>query len=458
MKCVLDNMLWIPHEAIDNELLINIRDELTVEAFKMDEPAEIVELFEDDYVKNCIGVPRAWGLERFGEEIEVEDLTTYPNLKWPDLQWPVGKYWWPGQKEGVDAVVAHFLDHGDYGGLLEASCGSGKTLMSLAVAASLHTPVLVTVHKGDLVDQWHETLEEFWPGLKGGHVQQNKLEYEGCHMVTAMAQTLYSRGTKIPQEFYKYFGLMVNDEGHRYPARTFEQVMRKPPARFRLPVSATWRRIDGMNCVWTMHAGDVIHVVDTPRLTGDYVQIPWETTLKDEQFRWAGSVSMPKFVTAISKVELYNNWLADNMHEAALAGRKIVMVTDRTLQCEVIKKKLAHRGFTDVGLYVGALKQPGLKRPKKLTKEQLKEAKNAQIILATYGMMGEGTNIPTLDTLFVATPHSEIEQVVGRIQRPVPKMRLLIVDPVFQTKWNKRKGSTRKKTYKKLGFIEKGSE
>ena len=450
MGHVLDNMLWIPHEAIDNELLINLRDDLTVEAFKMDEPAEIVELYEDDYVKNAIGIPREFGLERYGEEIEFEDLTVYPHLKWPDIQWPAGKDWWEGQKEGVDAAYDHFISQGNYGGLLEAACGSGKTLMSLATAARLHTPVLVTVHKGDLVDQWHETLEEFWPGLKGGHVQQNKLEYEGCHMVTAMAQTLYSRGSKIPKEFYQYFGLAVNDEGHRYPARTFEQVMRRPYARYRMPVSATWRRTDGMTCVWQMHAGEVFHVVKTPRLTGDYVQVPWETHLKDEQFRWAGNVSMPKYVTAIAKLEPYNQWLADNMHEAALSGRKIVLVTDRVIQCETLHKKLAHRGFTDVDYYVGSLNK------KRRTKEQLKEAKKAQIILATYGMMGEGTNIPELDTLFVGTPHSEIEQVVGRIQRPVPKMRLLIVDPVFQTKWNKRKGSARKKTYKRLGFVEKG--
>jgi predicted helicase len=94
----------------------------------------------------------------------------------------------------------------------------------------------------------------------------------------------------------------------------------------------------------------------------------------------------------------------------------------------------------------------------KSSREDLRIAKGCDVILATYGMMLEGTDIPALDTLVFATPRVEIEQVVGRIQRRFEgKKGLLIVDPVFQTPYLTRLSLKRIKLYKKLGFSEKKS-
>lgn len=73
-------------------------------------------------------------------------------------------------------------------------------------------------------------------------------------------------------------------------------------------------------------------------------------------------------------------------------------------------------------------------------------------------MMSEGTDIADLDTLILSTPRSDVEQVVGRIQRPVSgKKSLLIIDPVFGTKHNKRMAEKRKRVYDKLGFKKQSS-
>ena len=106
--------------------------------------------------------------------------------------------------------------------------------------------------------------------------------------------------------------------------------------------------------------------------------------------------------------------------------------------------------FPDVsaGLYCGAV------AGKRMTKTQLEESKKCDIILATYGMMNEGTDIPALDTLFVCTPRADVEQVVGRIQRKKDgKKNLLVVDPVFQTPYCKALAHKRRKIYEKLNFV-----
>ncbi len=458
MSIVLDRMMWIPKERLTKVEYADICTELTVEAFKQNEPAEPVELFEYDPINDWVGVPREWGL-KYTYDPEMRDDTVLPPFKWPSFEWPEGYSYWKGQNEAVQACYDWFTT-GHYGGRLEASCGSGKTLMSLVVASMLQTPVLVLVHKEDLIDQWHDTIEKFWKGAVCGHVQGNKLNYENCHMVTAMAQTLYRRGTKIPDEFYSAFGLVIFDEGHRYPARTFEKVMRLPRARHRLPISATWRRVDGMTCVWEHHAGEVIHVVDTPRLTGDFTQPKWKTKFLDKDFEmFDGVTDTVRYITAISRLDSYNQRLADQIYNATKSGRKIVFVSDRVKHCQRIQELLAERHFNDVGLYVGSVdhknEKTGKMGKKKVKKEDLKAARKCQVIVATFGMMSEGTDIPDLDTLFFGTPRAEVEQVVGRIQRPIKgKKRLLIVDAVFQTKWNRTRGKARKRTFKKLGFTE----
>ena len=105
--------------------------------------------------------------------------------------------------------------------------------------------------------------------------------------------------------------------------------------------------------------------------------------------------------------------------------------------------------FSAVGL-----PKPGRKRPVRLKEAELEQAKTCDIILATYKMMSEGSDIPELDTLFLATPRADIEQIVGRIQRHHDdKKSLLVVDPVFiNQSYCVAMGRKRIPHYKNLGF------
>ena len=47
----------------------------------------------------------------------------------------------------------------------------------------------------------------------------------------------------------------------------------------------------------------------------------------------------------------------------------------------------------------------------------LEKSEDAQILLGTYSMAAEGMNIPTLNTIVLSTPKSNVEQSVGRILR-----------------------------------------
>ena len=62
--------------------------------------------------------------------------------------------------------------------------------------------------------------------------------------------------------------------------------------------------------------------------------------------------------------------------------------------------------------------------------ESLEKSSKCDILFASYQLVSEGTDIPTLNTLIMTTPKKQIEQVVGRILRAKTKFTPLILDIV----------------------------
>ena len=442
----LNRLLWLPLRTVD-ENKVRAETTLVTKGEFSGKPRKVVlheiKNFDDE---SWIGVPRVWGMQQSWLGHDVVDERIFLNRGWPEIK--IDKYW-KGQEDSIKVLTKQFLQ-GQAGALLEAPCGSGKTLMGAAIAGKLQTPTLVVVHKEDLAWQWHHTVKSFFPGAKLGHVQGNKWRYQDRHLVTATAQTLYRRRAKTPREFYEAFGLVIYDEGHRYPAQTFEKVLRLFPAAYRLGVSATWRRKDGLECIWNWHVGRVEWRTAASRLTGEFAQIRWGTKLYDAMMKVYGRVSHTKWVTSISENQAYNVWLAAELVKGAEVGRRVLLVSDRISQLQDLQRRIIRKGGSvTVGMYVGAIDK------KRTSSGELEAAKKCDIILASYGMMAEGTDIPSLDTLFIGTPRADVEQVVGRIQRHKDgKKSLLIVDPVFQTPYCIALARKRRQIYETLDFKE----
>lgn len=426
----VDGLYWIPRKDVDYR---ELEKRFTYEV-------EDRRISLCSYTSTHIGIPRAWGLKKFGP---ADDRTTLKSIDWPEFN---GTYW-EGQKEAIEFISDSFIG-GDYDFCYKAPCGTGKCLKGISVAADMHIPVLVIVHKTDLADQWKNTARLFFPGCKVGHIQQNEWNYTGKHIVTVLIQTLHSRIDEIPTDLWNNFGLIIYDEIQNFPTTTFKKALRLPKCKFRLAVSATYRRYDGLETVIWDHLGKIKYVFKTERLTGRYKQILWKTNFKDKYVMRGSFFNFAGYITAIAENKPYNNWLAEQLVESSKVGRKTILVSDRISQLEYIKKTILRKGVAiSVGMYVGSLDK------KRLTKEQLQFAKSCDIILGTYKMIGEGTDIPELDTLFLGTPRSDIEQIVGRIQRKYEgKKSLLVVDPVFNTLISKKLAAKRISYYQDLGF------
>lgn len=384
-----------------------------------------------------IGLPRAYAQQR-GYRGSNQTIL-------PKLDWPVGRLDYRyNQREVISCAHERLL--ADFGCLISAPPGFGKTVVSLEVASKFHTPTLVLVNKEDLIDQWKNTAKQFY-GLEAGHVQEDKLDYEKRHVTIATVQTLSSRLEKLPRDFWTTFGFVICDEGHRMPCDTFVRVISELPARFRMGVSATWRRKDGMERMWDFHIGSQICVGEKSDVPFRYQKITIQSDLSDRDFYQRGEINHVKCLTAIARNEGYNQWLAEQIVNG-IKTRNILLVSHRLEQIERLDSILRSRGIHP-GIYVGTYKG------KKVTPEQLAEAAKSRIILATVKKIEEGSDLPRLDTLILATPLTDPEQVAGRIGRSYPgKDFALIIDPVIQSFYNEALYRKREFHYTRLGFIK----
>jgi superfamily II DNA or RNA helicase len=98
-------------------------------------------------------------------------------------------------------------------------------------------------------------------------------------------------------------------------------------------------------------------------------------------------------------------------------------------------------GEKTCGLYIGEMKNADRK---------VSEAKD--VILGTFKLASVGMDIPSLNTLLLASPRKEIEQSVGRILRKDHEVHPLIIDIIDNHNVFKSQARERKKFYKTYGY------
>ena len=85
-------------------------------------------------------------------------------------------------------------------------------------------------------------------------------------------------------------------------------------------------------------------------------------------------------------------------------------------------------------------------------KASLEESAKSDVLFATYQLVSEGTDIPTLNTLIMASPKKEVEQVVGRIQRAKTEHKPLVLDICDMFSVYINQGKHRERFYKKQDY------
>jgi superfamily II DNA or RNA helicase len=304
-------------------------------------------------------------------------------------------------------------------GILNLGCGKGKTKLAIKKIAQKKVPTLVIVPDGGILSQWQEAIlgSATTPiGLKFqgplGIIQGSQFEWEYHPVVLALVSTLALRirDGKIPEEFFRRFGLVIYDEVHRLGAPVFS-LCAEPFYGDRIGLTATVQREDGLDPIYRYHLGEPFYI----DLTQDLVPriYFWRTPAKHdfEKTKKKGQVNISLLRTMAGRDYQGNVYRYYAIQEALKEGRKILCLSHSKDQL-----RLFHSIFPNSGIILG-------ETPKD---ERMDILRSNQIVFAIAKLGSEGIDDSALDTLFWLTPfrsRNALQQSMGRIQRAHPNKK-----------------------------------
>lgn len=309
------------------------------------------------------------------------------------------------QREAVAAILERTQ------GVLEASTGSGKTVMALALIATRRQPTLILVHNVELLRQWQERIQQFL-GIEAGQVGAGK-----CDVKPVTVGIVNSVRTRLA-ELTPHFGHVIVDECHRCPSSIFTECVKAFDARFLLGLSATPYRRDGLTKAIGFFIGPVLHRVDPGRLRDIGAVLRPEIVARDTAFVFDGDASedYQAMLSALVENQSRNEQIAaDIQRELSREAGTVLVVSDRVAHLEALSACLSRRE-EDMVLLTGATP----KKKREDIVERLAKG-DVKVLGSTVQLIGEGFDAPGLSSLFLATPikfSGRVLQVVGRVLRP----------------------------------------
>ena len=365
----------------------------------------------------------------------------------------------PESKAIQDSLIHMFFsnfgteDKSYRGGLLCAACGQGKTLCGLKMASILGRTTLVMVHKEFLVRQWIERITQFLDidPDKIGRVQGNKCQFEGKSIVIGMIHSLAQR--QYTPDLYGYFGTILVDEAHRISAPMFSQALPRFYPRNVIGLTATPRRSDGLEKVFKYLIGDVIAQTESCNTeTPTIYQVAFNSYTPVQRYAALDKkgnvkkVYLAKLINLLSENARRNEYIINEMQKALTKNRRVLVFSDRLEHLRVLKEGLeVLMPNVTTGYYVGGMKP-----------EEWEKSAQCDAIFSTYAMGKEGLDIPAVDTLYMATPKTDVEQAIGRVVRECfGKKSPIVVDIVDANETCEGFAQKRRWQYQKLGYVIK---
>jgi superfamily II DNA or RNA helicase len=338
----------------------------------------------------------------------------------------------------------------DYG-VLCAPTGFGKTVVAAALISARGCNTLILVHRKRLAEQWGDQLKEFLDLREGDLAMAGPQGRNASGVIDiALFQGLFRNG--VVNDLVADYGHVIVDECHHTSAFSFEQVMKQVRARYVLGLTATPVRQDGRHPIIHMQCGPIRYRVEekaeTKRHGFAHTLIVRETSLNIID---AKEKAIYEIYGILVDNEQRNALIVDDVLKAMNEGRVPLVLSERKRHLELLKDGLEQHGLK-CAVLIGGM---GKKRTAKAL--ELLSRPGTSVLLATGKLVGEGFDLPQLDTLFLTFPVSwkgVVQQYVGRIhRRHAGKDKVRVYDyadlnvPVLAASFRRRL-----KSYKMMGY------
>ena len=355
-------------------------------------------------------------------------------------------------------------------GVLNAATGFGKTVLCSYFISKRKVSTLIILQNKELINQWIDELNKFLNirekspkyTTKTGIIKKRESKIGILHgskntltgiIDIAMIGSLCNK-ENIDDIISKY-GMIIIDECHHSASNTYVEVLKRVKSKYVYGVSATLKRSDNLDKIIYMMIGPIRHTYTAKQKAEDsgikHYLIPRFTKVVDIR---ENKEDINEAYNMVCFNKLRNQQIVFDVIECISIGLSPVILTKYKKHAELLYEELV--GKAD---HVYILYGENTDKENRIIRAKLnKVAKDETLILIATGQkIGEGFNLPKLDTLILASPISSagrVEQFVGRIDRTYEgKEKVFVYDyvdshvTVFNNMYKKRL-----KTYKKTAY------
>ena len=421
--------------------------------------------FED---QRYLGIPRGCEsdlvdfLRDSGAQAEWDDKSCY------GLEIDVCFY---GNLDEAQTIAAQSLLENE-NGVLSAPPGYGKTVIGAYIIANRKVNTLILVNTTALLKQWKESLSKFLllnetlpdePVKRGRRKERSVIGELGAgknslNGIVDIAIVASLSGSSEKKSILKNYGLVIADECHHVSAVGYEDVMKDVNARYVYGLTATPMRLDGHEPIIYMQCGPLRQRIDpkeqAEKRSFDHVVIPCFSELKMPEHMNQNDKNINIIYDVLCSDITRNERIISDVMAAVTSGRSPIVLTNRYDHAKTLFSRLSIL-CSNVFLLSGR----GARKEKAETIDRIREtpADQPMVLVGIGKYIGEGFDVPRLDTLFLAYPiawKGNLEQYAGRLNRNyMGKEEVIVYDyvdyliPVLERMYYKRL-----KGYKRIGY------
>jgi len=357
---------------------------------------------------------------------------------------------YPYQNDAVNRAL------GAKNGVMVMPCGSGKTQSGLELIARVGGRALWLTHTQDLLNQSKKRAEGVLGNVGAGAITAGKVDI-GEGITFATVQTL----SKIDLGKYRdYWDIIIVDEcqhcaGSPTRVTQFYKVMSNLCARYKIGLTATPKRADGLEQSMYALLGGIIHEVSREEVAHTtcaikVMQVNTGWYPQDDVLQCDGTIDYNKVVNSLT-------------HDRERYDVVLGELRDIHAPCMVLANRVEYLQAmceeynAGIGRGVCLSGKGQSKKAKKERRDALEALNNGGIdcIFATYQLAKEGLDVPHLCYVLLATPEKDettIVQSAGRVGRKAEGKECgIVVD--FVDNFGVYKGWAKKRAgyYRKIG-------
>jgi superfamily II DNA or RNA helicase len=305
--------------------------------------------------------------------------------------------------------------------------GGGKTVIAAAVvndAVTTNKPVLFLVHRRELVQQASHKLYDV--GLDHGIIAADFPARPDSPVQVASISTLHRRAVRSSAMAMPEAELLVVDEAHHAPARTWARIIKSYPNAVVLGLTATPCRADGRGLGTMFEAlidcPSIRELIELGYLVPTRVFAPTKPDLEGIR-TVAGDFDEEQLEQRLDRPVLVGD-IVTHWHRLAAGLRTVVFAISRAHAVH-LRDEFARSGV--VASYIDG-DTPMQERDRIL--DHLN--RGSVEVLVNVGVLTEGWDQPGVQCVVLARPTKSVglyRQIVGRGLRPAPgKDHLLVLD------------------------------